>query len=111
VTRERAVIVEGVARVGRPAPRVELPRLGGGRVRLAELRGRPAVINFWASRCPPCVAEMPDFERVHRRLAGRVAFLGVAVLNQHRNRCGGYGYTPDLEGSPSGDSLMEGGRL
>ena len=45
------VVVEGVAAVGRPAPQVELPGLRGGRVRLADLRGRPAVVNFWASWC------------------------------------------------------------
>jgi thiol-disulfide isomerase/thioredoxin len=77
------VVVEGVAAVGRPAPRVEVPGLRGGRVRLADLRGRPAVINFWASWCPPCVAEMPDFQRVHRRLGDRVAFLGI---NQRDHR-------------------------
>jgi cytochrome c biogenesis protein CcmG, thiol:disulfide interchange protein DsbE len=71
------VVVEGKALVGRPAPRMELPGLRGGRVRLADLRGRPVVLNFWASWCPPCVAEMPDFERVHQRLGDRVAFLGV----------------------------------
>ncbi len=78
------VVVEGVAVVGRPAPRVELPGLRGGRVRLAELRGRPVVLNFWASWCPPCLAEMPEFERVHRRLGGRVAFLGVNQRDQPR---------------------------
>jgi thiol-disulfide isomerase/thioredoxin len=76
------VVVEGVAAVGRPAPRVELPGLRGGRVRLADLRGRPAVVNFWASWCPPCLAEMPEFERVHRRLGDRVAFLGVNQRDQ-----------------------------
>jgi cytochrome c biogenesis protein CcmG, thiol:disulfide interchange protein DsbE len=76
------VVVEGVAVVGRPAPRVELPGLRGGRVRLADLRGRPAVVNFWASWCPPCVAEMPDFERVHRRLGGRVGFVGINQRDQ-----------------------------
>jgi cytochrome c biogenesis protein CcmG/thiol:disulfide interchange protein DsbE len=76
------VVVEGVAVVGRPAPRVELPGLRGGRVRLAELRGRPVVLNFWASWCPPCLAEMPEFERVHRRLGGRVTFLGVNQRDQ-----------------------------
>jgi len=74
------VVVEGV--VGRPAPRVELPGLRGGRVRLADLRGHPVVLNFWASWCPPCAAEMPDFERVHRQLGGRVAFLGVNQRDQ-----------------------------
>jgi cytochrome c biogenesis protein CcmG/thiol:disulfide interchange protein DsbE len=71
-----------VAVVGRPAPRLELPGLEGGRVRLADLRGRPVVLNFWASWCPPCAAELPEFERVHRRLAGRVAFLGVNQRDQ-----------------------------
>ena len=68
--------------VGRPAPRVELPGLRGGRVRLADLRGRPVVLNFWASWCPPCLAEMPEFQRVHRRLGDRVAFLGVNQRDQ-----------------------------
>ncbi len=76
------VVVEGVTAVGRPAPWVELPGLRGGRVRLAELRGRPVVLNFWASWCPPCLAEMPEFERVHRRLGDRVAFLGVNQRDQ-----------------------------
>jgi thiol-disulfide isomerase/thioredoxin len=76
------VVVEGVAVVGRPAPRLELPGLRGGRVRLADLRGRPVVLNFWASWCPPCLAEMPEFQRVHRRLGDRVAFLGVNQRDQ-----------------------------
>jgi thiol-disulfide isomerase/thioredoxin len=76
------VVVEGRAVVGRPAPRVELPGLRGGRVRLADLRGRPVVLNFWASWCPPCLAEMPEFQRVHRRLGDRVAFLGVNQRDQ-----------------------------
>ena len=76
------VVVEGAAVVGRPAPRVELPGLRGGRVRLADLRGRPVVLNFWASWCPPCLTEMPEFERVHRRLGDRVTFLGVNQRDQ-----------------------------
>jgi cytochrome c biogenesis protein CcmG/thiol:disulfide interchange protein DsbE len=80
---EGPVVVEGVAAIGRPAPRVELPGMRGGRVRLVDLRGHPVVVNFWASWCPPCVAEMPDFQRVHRRLGARVAFLGI---NQRDHR-------------------------
>jgi thiol-disulfide isomerase/thioredoxin len=74
-----ATVVEGSARVGQPAPRVELPDLvaGSRQVRLADLRGRPAVVNFWASWCPFCAAEMPAFERVHQRLGATVAFLGI----------------------------------
>lgn len=55
--------------------------LGGGlsayRARLATLRGRPVVVNAWASWCGPCKFEMPYFARTAVRLGRRVAFLGV----------------------------------
>jgi cytochrome c biogenesis protein CcmG, thiol:disulfide interchange protein DsbE len=35
------------------------------------------VINFWASWCPSCVAEMPDFEKVHQDLKDEVVFIGI----------------------------------
>ena len=39
----------------------------------------PAVINFFASTCTPCVKEMPAIERVHRDLGGEVKVIGLAV--------------------------------
>ena len=53
------------------------PRLDDGRLTIAELRGFPVVVNFWASWCIPCREEAPDFSAVAKRYAGRVAFLGI----------------------------------
>ncbi len=60
-----------------PAPDVELVDFEGNTLRLSDFAGTPVVLNFWASWCPPCVAEMPDFEAVHQDVGDRVAFVGV----------------------------------
>lgn len=63
---------------GEPLPDAELPELEGDEVlATSELRGAPAVVNFWASWCTFCIDEMPDFEAVHADLDGRVRFVGV----------------------------------
>lgn len=64
---------------GRPLPPFDLPLLEGGRVTNEELAGRVAVINFWASWCPPCRAEAPVLRRVHEAAdPDEVVFLGVS---------------------------------
>ncbi len=63
----------------RTAPTFSLPDVKepSSRIELTSYRGRPVVVNFWASWCVPCREEMPGFEAVHRAEGGRVAFLGV----------------------------------
>ena len=66
----------GSAAVGHPLPALALQRFDGTDTSLDAYRGTPLVINLWASSCAPCVAEMPDLERVHQANPG-VTFLGV----------------------------------
>lgn len=46
---------------------------------LADLRGRPLVVNFWASWCPPCAAEKPDLQAVFAEYGDQVGFLGLLM--------------------------------
>jgi cytochrome c biogenesis protein CcmG/thiol:disulfide interchange protein DsbE len=65
-------------KVGARAPGFTLDRLGGsGTLELASLRGRPVVLNFWASWCDPCKSEAKALEAAWSRYRGRVAFVGV----------------------------------
>lgn len=62
--------------VGTPAPQLELPALDGATVRLSDLRGRPVLLNFWASWCAPCRSEMPALQQV----ANDYAASGLVVI-------------------------------
>jgi len=63
--------------VGHPAPDFTLTTAAGQTFKLSELRGTPVVLNFWATWCPPCRAELPELQAASQRLAGQVAIVGV----------------------------------
>ena len=58
------------------APDFNLPGPDGRTYRLAEYLGKPIILNFWATWCPPCRAEMPSMQRAHEILAPE----GIAVI-------------------------------
>jgi thiol-disulfide isomerase/thioredoxin len=65
----------------RPAPRFQLKGVDGRPIALAEHRGKPVVIDFWATWCVPCIYQVPElnaFWEIHRA-ANDVAVIGVAV--------------------------------
>jgi thiol-disulfide isomerase/thioredoxin len=60
-----------------------LPEYGLAEFRqlLEQLQGRPVVVNFWGSWCPPCRGEAPDLRRASEEFEGPVQFLGVDMLD------------------------------
>lgn len=71
---------DGKAGVGEPAPVFAAPLLdGSGSLGTADLKGRPYVLNFWASWCDPCLDEAPMLEQAHKRFGKQVTFVGIDI--------------------------------
>ncbi len=69
----------GAGRSGTPAPALRVTTLRGDTLSLAGLRGNVVVVNFWATWCPPCRAEMPGFQAVYEARKNRgLVILGIA---------------------------------
>jgi cytochrome c biogenesis protein CcmG, thiol:disulfide interchange protein DsbE len=96
-------------RVGARAPDLDLAAPNGGRVSLAALTGRVVVLNFWASWCPPCRAEMGALDAVSKEYAQRgLVVLGVNQMEAEsvaaafmREQNLSFGLALDADGSAS----------
>ena len=68
----------------RQAPEFELKNLDGQTVRLSDFRGRPVLLNFWATWCQPCAEELPSLQRLHESL-GEKGLQVVAISIDRSN--------------------------
>lgn len=66
-----------VAQDVQKAPDFTVEDYNGNHVSLGDFAGKPVVLNIWASWCPPCKAEMPDFEAAYKKYGDEVVFLMV----------------------------------
>ena len=105
-----------------PAPNFDLTLYGnaehepGQRITLSQFEGDPVVINFWFPSCPPCVAEMPDFEKAYQaHKSDGLRMIGVQLVGLDTAQDGqafieelgvNYMIGPDQQNGSGGQILM-----
>jgi len=71
--------VSALATAQEAAPSLELRDLKGAPHKLEDYRGKPVVLNFWATWCVPCAAEMPLLSEVQKQYQGKVLFIAASI--------------------------------
>ena len=71
--------------IGKIAPGFELQNLEGKAVRLSNFRSKNVILNFWASWCPPCREEMPEFQRIYSENQDNLVVIGVNLQESREN--------------------------
>jgi cytochrome c biogenesis protein CcmG/thiol:disulfide interchange protein DsbE len=65
---------------GKPAPAFTLQDLNGNSVSLADFRGKVVILDFWATWCPPCIKEIPDFIELYKKYEDKgFAMVGISL--------------------------------
>lgn len=82
-----AAVTADTPAVGKPAPALVAPGLDGRTFDLAAERGKVVIVNFWATWCGPCRAEMPLLNRFYlEHRAQGLALVGVSVDDRHDSK-------------------------
>jgi thiol-disulfide isomerase/thioredoxin len=66
------------------APDITVVNAAGDGVKLSDMAGKPVVLNFWASWCPPCKSEMPEFDKAYAEYGEEVTFMMVDLTDGAR---------------------------
>jgi thiol-disulfide isomerase/thioredoxin len=66
------------------APNFTMLDKDGNTVEFSSKKGKPIILNFWASWCPPCKAEMPDFEEAYKKYGDEVEFMMVNLTDGYQ---------------------------
>jgi len=74
------------------APDLLLQNLSGQEISFRDFQGQAIILNFWATWCPPCKAEMPDLQKVYLQFQGR----GLVVIGINRTDQENYSEVPDF---------------
>ena len=74
----------GQVNAGQTAKDFTVEDVDGKEVSLSDFKGKPVVVNFWASWCPPCKAEMPYYNEVYKEVGDEVQFMMVDLVDGSR---------------------------
>ncbi len=70
----------GTEYIGKSAPQFSLQSIKSGKINLTDYKGKVVLINFWATWCPPCRAEIPGFIDVYDKLSNKgFIIIGIAL--------------------------------
>ncbi|MDE8346751.1 MAG: TlpA disulfide reductase family protein, partial [Acidocella sp.] len=89
----------------KPAPNFTLNGVLGKTYSLSQYRGKVVLVNFWATWCPPCRAEMPSIEKLYSSIAG--APFEVLALDQSEDQTTVFAYLGELDPMPTFPVLLD----
>lgn len=93
---EELETIETGIQKGQLAPELELLDLEGNTVKLSDYKGKIVFVNFWATWCPPCQAEMPHMQKFYEDYASKdVAILGVNLTPTEKSKNDIYTFVDD----------------